>query len=185
MHRHLSPPPRKIALEDAFDDRTVFLPDMPGISSEVDVLPQRAGQSERSFHLGCLVEQSLLLVSDEVVQDLLERSGVSGREQGQPRNSHESLPQQAGVHPRESGCDFFLSVSVLDKQIGAMDQLVVVRSDARSLGHKSVEMTFQSGRIHLCDRCGEHHGVSLLHVNLEMTRDIKVLLAVETSSVLV
>ena len=86
LHDHFTPPIGKITLQYTFDNAPVLLPNRFRIrSADNDVLFQHSGQPHRRLNLSGLMEQSLLLISDEVVKDILEGSLVAAGKQGEAR----------------------------------------------------------------------------------------------------
>ena len=185
LHGDLDPASRQITFNNAFDGRAVFLPDSLWISAEPDVTSKGVGQPQRSLHLGRPVEKTLLIVSDEVVENLLELGLVAVGVEGQPRKGLQSLPQQTGVKPGESGGYHLMSSTVLLQQIGAVHKLLVVRGDLRGLRHVKVKLSLQSRRIGQSHRRGEHDRVPRLHLGLETSRNVKILLACEPAAIFI
>ena len=131
------------------------------------------------------MEKSFLIVRDEVVENLLELGLVTVGVEGQPRKSLQSLPQQAGVEPGESGGYHLVTSAVLLQQIGAVHKLLVVRGDLSGLGHERVKLSLKSRRIGHSHRRGEHNRVPRLHLGLEMPRNVKILLAGEAAAIFI
>ncbi len=99
LHSDLGPLARQVAFKDAFDHRAVFLPDSLGICPELNVAVKGIRQPERCLDLSRLVEKTLLVVRDQVVENLFELGLVTGGVEGKSRKSLQSLPQQSGVKP--------------------------------------------------------------------------------------
>ena len=72
MHCDLLSATWSIALDDSLEGLAVLLPYVLLLAAEADILLEGLSKSERRLTLCCPVEKSLLLVSDECVENLLE-----------------------------------------------------------------------------------------------------------------
>ena len=185
LHCNLATPTRQVAFKDSLDCRTVLLPDRLRVGTELDILLEGSGQTERSIDLGSLVEEPLLLVCDKVVEDFLEQGLVAVCIESKARSSLQGLPQKSRIHPGKSCRNLLATVTVPDKEVSAMQQMVVIVGDLRHLCGQSVELPLQLAGGHLVHTGRKHDGIPRLHVGLEMSRDIKVFAAVESTTILI
>ena len=85
MHRDLFSAAWSIALDDTLESLAILFPDGFFLSAETDVLLDCLSKSERCLTLGSAMEESLLLVCDESVENLLELVAVTVRVESQTR----------------------------------------------------------------------------------------------------
>ena len=185
LHGDLAPTSGQIAFKNALDRLSVLLPDRLRVGAELYVARKGVGQGQRRVHLRGPMEKAILIVGDKIVEDLLELGLVAIGVKCQARQSLQGLPQKTGVEPGETCGDHLVASAVLLQQIGAMHELLVVGGDPCGLGHIGVELSLKPGRGRQTDRRGEHYRVARLHLCLEMSRDIEILLAREPTAVLV
>ena len=99
---------------------------------------------ERGFHLSGPAEEPFLLVSDEIVEYLLEELGIILRIKSEPRKRQQGLPEESVVQPGKTGVDPLLVVVIYDKAVGATAELVAVTANLSCCRHSRVETSLES-----------------------------------------
>ena len=110
----------------------------------MDVLLENVGYHKRRLDLGGLVIETLLIVSDEIVEDFLKllRSGTGV--EGKSRKRGDGLAEEACLKPGKSRINLLVSVTVDYEQVSIIFQKVGVGSDASLALDHTVEFSRKS-----------------------------------------
>ena len=108
---------RKIAFNDALNHRTIFFPDFFRVCAKGDVLLKVVGNSEWSLNLGGTDGESLGIVSDEIVENLLELFCPCSGIKRQARKSNCRFTEKPRLKPRQSRIYLLVSLAVADEKV--------------------------------------------------------------------
>ena len=99
MHCDLLSATWSVALDDSLESLAVLLPYVLLLAAEADILLEGLSKSERRLSLCGSVEKSLLLVSDECVEDLLELITITVCKECKTRERDDCLAKKTCLKP--------------------------------------------------------------------------------------
>ena len=99
MHCNLLSAARGVALDDLLESLAVFLPYLLFLAAEADVLLYGVSKSQRSLALCGAAEETVLLILDESIENLLEFLAVAVRVKGKTRERSYGLAEKTCLKP--------------------------------------------------------------------------------------
>ena len=151
MHSDLLSAAWSVALDDALEGLAVFFPYVLFLAAEADILLKGLGDPERSLTLCGTMEESLLLVCDKCIEDLLEFLAVAVGIEGKSRKGYYGLSEKACLKPGESGIDLSPVAVVALEHFGIVDEEIVIVLYHFHLLESVGELPLESSRVDLVD----------------------------------